>query len=152
MNLKHFWKNQFKSNEKCMLLVFLIPKKNILFFIVLRKTNVMNFKKSGNNLYIDQRNCPKSWNNIFQQKFGPDMQAEKCFEIIATSICPFSFNALYLKLSRKLEKKPQFFEKEGNLNSEHLWKNNSKSNENICYWNFQFPGVNLFLLYFAIFF
>lgn len=146
MNLKHFWKNQ-----KCMLLVFLIPKKIILFFIVLLKTNVMNFKKSGNNLYIDQRNCLKSWNNIFQQKFGPDMQAEKCFEI-ATSICPFSFNALYLKLNRKLEKEPQFFEKEGNLNSEHRWKNNSKSNENICYWNFQFPGVNLFLLYFAIFF
>ena len=62
--------------------MFLIPKKIILVFIVLLKINVMNFKKSGNNLYIDQRNCLKSWNNIFQQKFGPDMQAENVLKLL----------------------------------------------------------------------
>ena len=43
-----------------------------------------------------------SWNNIFQQRFDPDIHAEKCFKT-TMSICLSNIHAFYLTFNRRLE-------------------------------------------------
>ena len=62
-----------------MLLEFPNPENKFPFFsIFFCKTQIMT-RKSPTLTYILTKE--PTWNNIFQQSFGSDTQAEKCFKI-----------------------------------------------------------------------